>query len=351
MKKIISFVLICTFILSFFAFSVFAEEAITVMINGETLESDVPAQTLPVYDENGGYVGDRVMVPLRSISENLNTDVYWDDETCGITLYRKNNLYIMWEGMDTAFHMEGFALNKAYTMDVAPTVINDRTLVPVRAVGEILGAQVNWIEETNTVDIKYELGEIEENSTYAQQCNAYQYVLNCLYDEYKAYANGTTEKATGKIILESGDEIKFEVYPQIAPQTANNFISLAKEGFYDGTVFHRVIKDFMAQGGGYDITYTYKPSPAVAGEFIMNGFLNLIGHKRGVISLARAADYNSGSSQFFIVQADSRYLDGGYAAFGAVTEGMDVVDKMCSAQTDENDKPTEKIVIKQIIID
>ncbi|MBE7026643.1 MAG: hypothetical protein E7410_03660 [Ruminococcaceae bacterium] len=351
MKKIISCVLICVFILSLFTFPVASEEAITVMVNGETLESDVPAQTLPVYDEQGGYVGDRVMVPLRAISEKLNADVYWDDETCGITLYRKNNLYIMWEGMDTAFHLEGLDLNKSYTMDVAPTVIDDRTLVPARAVAEILGATVNWIEETNTVDISYELGEIEENATLAQQCNAYQYVLNDLYDEYKAYANGSAQKTTGKIILESGDEIKFEVYPQIAPQTANNFIFLAKEGFYDGTVFHRVIKDFMAQGGAYDTTYTYKPSHVVAGEFIMNGYLNLIGHKRGVISLARADDYNSGSSQFFIVQKDSQFLDGGYAAFGLVTEGMDIVDKICDVETDENDKPIDMVVIKQIIID
>ncbi len=350
MKKVVSFVLICTFLLSLSAVYVAGEEAITVMVNGEVLQSDVSAQTLPVYDEQGAYVGDRVMVPLRAISEKLNTDVYWDDETCGITLYRKDNLYIMWEGMDTAFHIDG-SLNKSYTMDVAPTVINSRTLVPVRAVAEILGAQVNWIEETNTVDIKYELGELEENATAAQQLNAYQRALREMYDDYKAYANGTIETVTGKFVLESGDEIKFELYPQLAPYTANNFISLAKEGFYDKTVFHRVIKDFMAQGGAYDTTYTYKPSGAVYGEFLANNFLNLIPHKRGVISLARTNDLNGGSSQFFIVHQDAPHLDGYYAAFGAVTEGLDVLDKICGVETDENDKPVEMVVVKQVIID
>ena len=352
MKKIFSLMLICVIFLSVFAMPAVADSEITIMVNGEKLITDVPAQTLPVYDEAGEYVGDRVMLPVRAISEKLNADVYWDGETAGITLYRKENLYIMWVGMDTAFHLEGISLNKSYEMDVPPTIIDGRTLIPIRAVVEILGADVDWISETKTVDVRYDLGEAENNSGAAEVCNIYQQILKtACYDDYKNHAKGTLETVTGKFVLESGEEIKFELYPSLAPETCANFVTLAKEKFYDGTIFHRVIKDFVAQGGGFDKNETPKAAGPILGEFVMNGFFNLIPHKRGTISMARPDDFNAASSQFFIVQKDAPSLNGNYAAFGTITEGMEWIDKICEATTDEGDKPIHQIVLKQVIID
>ncbi len=254
-------------------------------------------------------------------------------------------------GMDTAFHLEGVSLNKSYEMDIPPTIIDGRTLIPVRAVVEILGADVEWIGETKTVDICYDLGERDDNAGLAEECNIYQYILKTVYDDYKSYANGTLETVTGKFILESGEEIMFELYPALAPETCANFIELAKGKFYDETIFHRVVKDFVAQGGGFDTNETPKAAGPIIGEFVMNGFFNLIPHKRGTISMARPDDYNAASSQFFIVQKDAPHLNGNYAAFGTITEGMERVDKICEAQTDESDKPIHQIVLKQVIID
>ncbi len=351
MKKFFSVLLACMMFASCLFVPVFADEDITVYVNGEELISDVPPQTLPVYDAQGGYAGDRVMVPLRAISEKLNVDVYWDGDTSGITLYRKDNLYIMWANMDTAFHLQGIGLEKSYEMDVPPTIINSRTLVPVRAVAEILGAVVEWIPETKTVDIRYDLGEIEKNETIAEQCNIYQVILKSVYQTYKSYANGTLETVTGKFVMESGEEIRFELYPQLAPQTCSNFIKLAKEKFYDGTIFHRVVQDFVAQGGGFDTAGNLKLAETVYGEFVLNGFFNLVPHKRGMLSLARPDAYDGGSCQFFIVQKDAPALNGGYATFGRITEGMEIVDAICAAETDENDKPVKPIVLKQVVID
>lgn len=351
MRKIISILLVAVITVLCGVSAVYAESEISVNVNGVKVESDVAPKTLPVYDESGNYVGDRVMLPLRAVAEKLNADVYWDGTTSGIVLYRKNNLSMLWLDTDTAFCLEGLSLEKAYEMDVPPTVVENRTLVPVRAIGEILGAKVEWVKETNSVEITAELGEWEENAGIAEQCNAYQQVLSMVYDEYKSYAKGTIEKITGKFILDTNEEIKFELYPTLVPETCMNFVKLANEKFYDGTVFHRVINGFVAQGGGFDVDGNQKPSDMVVGEFIMNGFLNLIPHKKGAISLARTNDYNGGSSQFFIVHQDAPHLDGNYAAFGYVTDGMDIVDKICESETDGNDMPNKPIVVKQVIID
>ena len=135
------------------------------------------------------------------------------------------------------------------------------------------------------------------------------------------------------ITMENGDVIKAELYPQIAPNTVNNFISLIKKGFYDGLIFHRVIKGFMIQGGCPLGNGTGNPGYSIKGEFSNNGVKNDISHVRGTISMARSSDPDSASSQFFIVQSDSTYLDGDYAAFGHVTSGMDVVDQICKDAT------------------
>ena len=349
MKKIVSFILVLMLVLSSMAFTVLADSRITVKVNGEILETDVPAQVLPVYDAAGNYVGDRTMVPIRAISEKLNCDVAWDETTRGITLYRKNNLYIMWIDRPAAFHLAGKCMEKGYIMDVPPTIIDGRTLVPVRAVSEIIGANVEWIAATNTVDIKYDLGSVEDNKGIASSVVA-QKLLDREYGVYESFLNGTIETVTGTIVMESGEEIGFELYPQIAPKTCEKFIECAKTGFYDSTLFHRVIKDFMIQGGGQTVTGKNKLSENVPGEFLRNTHFNIIPHKRGTISLARAQEYNSGSSQFFICQQDSAHLDGNYAAFGIVTSGMNVVDKIASVQTDANDAPVSPVIVKTVII-
>ena len=151
-----------------------------------------------------------------------------------------------------------------------------------------------------------------------------------------------------EIEMENGGLIKLELYPDVAPITVENFVSLAKDGFYDGLIFHRVINGFMIQGGDPEGTGMGGSGKNIKGEFAQNGVENNISHVRGVISMARAKPMDSASSQFFIVQSDSTYLDGAYAAFGRVTEGMDVVDEIASVPTDRYDRPLEDVVIKTI---
>lgn len=151
------------------------------------------------------------------------------------------------------------------------------------------------------------------------------------------------------IEMESGKLIKAELYPDKAPNTVNNFISLVKSGFYDGLIFHRVINGFMIQGGDPLGIGTGGPGYTIKGEFRMNGFAaNDIKHVRGVLSMARAANPNSAGSQFFIMHMNAAHLDGQYAAFGKVIEGMDVVDEIASVKTDWNDKPRTPQVMKRV---
>lgn len=141
------------------------------------------------------------------------------------------------------------------------------------------------------------------------------------------------------IQMESGKTIKVELYPHVAPNTVNNFISLVQKGFYDGTIFHRVIPGFMIQGGDPEGTGMGGPDYCIRGEFTANGFQNDLNHTRGVISMARTMDPNSAGSQFFIMTEDSPHLDGQYASFGCVTEGMDVVDEIVNQRRDYHDRP------------
>ena len=153
------------------------------------------------------------------------------------------------------------------------------------------------------------------------------------------------------ITMESGDVIKAELYPDMAPNTVNNFISLVKKGFYDGLIFHRVINGFMIQGGCPEGTGMGGPGYQIAGEFAQNGFKNDLKHTEGVLSMARAMHPDSAGSQFFIMHRTSPHLDGAYAAFGKVTDGLDVVDKIACTPTDYSDRPIEKQVIKSITVD
>ena len=153
------------------------------------------------------------------------------------------------------------------------------------------------------------------------------------------------------ITMENGGIIKAELYPEVAPISVNNFISLVKKGYYDGLIFHRVIPGFMIQGGDPEGNGMGGPGYGIKGEFLSNGFKNDLKHTRGVLSMARAMDPNSAGSQFFIMVADAPHLDGDYAGFGKVTEGMDVVDQIVSAERDMWDKPLEDQRIATIRIE
>ncbi|MDY4788369.1 MAG: peptidylprolyl isomerase [Bacilli bacterium] len=150
--------------------------------------------------------------------------------------------------------------------------------------------------------------------------------------------------------LENGKKIEIELDEQNAPITCANFIELVNKGFYDGLIFHRVIKNFMIQGGDPTGTGMGGSEKNIKGEFKANGVNNTISHKRGVISMARAMDFNSASSQFFIVHKDATYLDGQYAAFGKVVNGIEVVDEIANVKTSPSDRPLEKVVIKKMYI-
>ncbi len=148
--------------------------------------------------------------------------------------------------------------------------------------------------------------------------------------------------------MENGKTFKAELFPEIAPNTVNNFLSLVKKGFYDGVIFHRVIAGFMIQGGDPKGTGTGGPGYCIKGEFRANGFSNPLKHERGVLSMARTSAPNSAGSQFFVMHADASYLDGQYAAFGKVTEGMWVVDEIASTRTDYNDRPIKEQKMKKV---
>jgi peptidyl-prolyl cis-trans isomerase B (cyclophilin B) len=156
------------------------------------------------------------------------------------------------------------------------------------------------------------------------------------------------EKSQVKIIMEDDGVIVLELDSQAAPQTVENFLGLVNEGFYDGLTFHRVIPDFMIQGGDPNGTGTGGSDKTIKGEFASNGVDNPLSHTRGVISMARSKTPDSASSQFFITNADATYLDGDYAAFGRVIEGMDVVDRISAVQTDANNMPLTPVVIRSI---
>ena len=153
------------------------------------------------------------------------------------------------------------------------------------------------------------------------------------------------------IVMENGGVIKAELYPEIAPNTVNNFVDLINRGFYDGLIFHRVIPGFMIQGGCPDGNGTGGPGYSIKGEFSRNGFKNDLKHSRGVLSMARAMHPDSAGSQFFIMTSDAPHLDGQYASFGKVIEGMDVADKIVNTKADMSDRPYEDQVMKSVTVD
>lgn len=151
--------------------------------------------------------------------------------------------------------------------------------------------------------------------------------------------------------MENGTVMKAELYPKTAPNTVNNFISLVKKGYYDGLTFHRVIQGFMIQGGCPDGTGMGGPGYSIRGEFSQNGFPNDLIHEKGVLSMARTMLPDSAGSQFFIMHENSPHLDGAYAAFGKITEGLDVVDQIAETATDYSDKPLEPQIMKKVTVE
>ena len=152
------------------------------------------------------------------------------------------------------------------------------------------------------------------------------------------------------IEMENGDVMKAELYPEIAPITVQNFLELVEKGFYDGTIFHRVIKGFMIQGGDPEGTGMGGPGYSIKGEFASNGVKNDLKHTAGVLSMARAQDPDSGGSQFFIMHEDAPHLDGDYAAFGKIIEGQEVVNRIAETRVDWNDRPVEAQVMKKVSV-
>lgn len=165
------------------------------------------------------------------------------------------------------------------------------------------------------------------------------------------YADQVKENPVVTITLENDKKIVVELDPKVAPNTVANFVSLVQDGFYDGLIFHRVIPDFMIQGGDASINGIGGPNNSIKGEFSSNGFENNLLHERGVISMARTQDVDSAASQFFIMVADTPSLDGEYASFGKVIEGMDAVDEIVSVDTNPADKPVKDQIMKKVEVD
>lgn len=296
MKKILSLLLSLTLILGIISVPAMAEEKpINVYLNGTALTFDQP----PVMQN------DRTMVPMRAIFEALGYSVTWDEETESIHSVKDGIAFSMQINNNLVF-----VNDQQFELDVPPMLFNGRTLVPVRAVAELSGALVTWSDYANSVYIR-------NNNYFAAEL------------EIENLGNITVLLAIGS-----------------APYTVLNFCDLVESGFYNGLTFHRVIKDFMIQGGDPNGDGTGGSGTNIPGEFLANNVANYISHERGVISMARAQDFNSASSQFFIVHKDSTFLDGQYAAFGMVMDGMDVVDKIAETETNEADKPLAPVIIK-----
>ena len=319
---------------------------IQIVVNGETLQTETPAV----------IVNERTLVPLRAVTEALGCSVAWDGDTQGITLTDGEYLYFTWIGRDHMFATTSMALKGHTVLDAPPVIMNDFTMVPLRAISEMFGAEVGWDDATRTVTVNYEHSP-NIPSDLASKFGVYEQAFDKKYDVYAKLVDGTAQKINAEIQLENGGVIELELYPEVAPITVNNFVSLASSGFYDGLIFHRVINGFMIQGGGFDTSYTQKEAQNITGEFIENGYFNLIPHERGVISMARTmASMDSASSQFFIMHQSAHSLDGQYAAFGTVKAGSEYLDAIATTATEHNsvlnadDVPVEQQVIKTIVI-
>ena len=340
MKKVL-LVLIGTAILTLGSITASAQD-ITIKVNGETLYCDAE----PVNIEG------RILVPLRSVGEALQCEVLWNDAQKAVSMSDGNDIYTMWIDRDTLFKFTSSAISDGYVTDVTPKLIEEKTMIPIRCISELMGAKVDWIDAEKTVTIDY---TPNPDDTAKQDAELGSFIIDLLsnggYDIYKDYVSAREYCVKAEIELENGGIIKLDLFPYAAPATVEQFCVLAVNGAYDGMIFHRVIEDFMIQGGAYtkDLQY-YTDIPTIPGEFIANNYINFLPHKRGAISMARTNEPNSATCQFFIVHKDSDFLNTNYAAFGEVTEGIEYVDEIAKTPTDENDMPIENQVIKTIRI-
>ncbi|WP_083461315.1 peptidylprolyl isomerase [Cellulosilyticum ruminicola] len=257
------------------------------------------------------------LVPLRVISENLGATVNFNSRNKEITITKSSQKIVLTLGKTAAL-----VNNTKQILTKAPTTLNNTTMVPLRFVSEQLNCTVNWDNATKLISIT------SKNATDASQ---------------------KTELPVATLKIKDYGIVTLELYPEMAPNTVNNFIALANSGFYDGLTFHRIISDFMIQGGDPEGTGMGGPGYSIAGEFEINGFTqNTLSHEVGVISMARNYMPNSAGSQFFIVSGEATYLDGQYAAFGKVTSGLDIINKVQNVPTGPSDKPKTPVVIETL---
>ncbi len=278
-------------------------KAIQITLDGKVLTSP----SAPIQEKG------TTLVPLRVISENLGAKVDYNKVTSEITL-TKNNTHILLTIGKATVKVNGVVSE----LQTSPKVINNTTMVPLRFISENLDCQVEWISQKSLVVIT---------------------------------TGGTNTKSLpiATLKIKGYGTVSLELYPQLAPNTVNNFITLANSGFYDGLTFHRVIENFMIQGGDPNGNGTGGPGYSIAGEFTANGFnANTLSHTKGVISMARAFNPDSAGSQFFIMSADSTYLDGQYAAFGKVISGLDIIEKIQLVDTNSQDQPLKAVTIESI---
>lgn len=278
-------------------------KAIQITLDGKVLTSP----TGPIQEKG------TTLVPLRVISENLGAKVDYNKVTSEITL-TKNNTHILLTIGKATVKVNGVVSE----LQTSPKVVNNTTMVPLRFISENLDCQVEWISQKSLVVIT---------------------------------TGGTNNKSLpiATLKIKGYGTVSLELYPQLAPNTVNNFITLANSGFYDGLTFHRVIENFMIQGGDPNGNGTGGPGYSIAGEFTANGFnANTLSHTKGVISMARAFNPDSAGSQFFIMSADGTYLDGQYAAFGKVVSGLDIIEKIQLVDTNSQDQPLKAVTIESI---
>lgn len=284
--------ILCSFIL-LFALPCFAS---TLKINDTLIETSVPPLT-----ENG-----TTLVPLRLISEHLGATV--DYKAGQIQLTQADTVISL-----TLGKKEALVNGKSQSLASAPKVVKNTTMVPLRFISENLNCQVNWDSKTQQVLIQ------------------------------------TATLPIATLTIKDYGTVTLELYPDMAPNTVNNFIALANKGFYDGLIFHRIIDGFMLQGGDPLGTGTGGPGYAIAGEFSSNDFTaNTLSHTKGVISMARSMFPDSAGSQFFIMAEDHPYLDGQYAAFGKVTSGLELIEALQHVETNSSDKPLTNVVIESL---
>lgn len=316
LKKLMTKASIFSMLLMSFTVPAVASD-ISLIINDKNIDMPVA----PVIES------DTTLVPLRIITENMGAKVEFNSSTKTINLTKGNTAISLTIDKQTAI-----INNKSVSLSLAPKLIDSTTMVPIRFISENFECKVDWVPEKKLISITLpKTGSDSDTSTDLST---------------------QTKKVLGTISIKDYGTLELELYPELAPKTVENFIKLANSKFYDGLTFHRIISSFMIQGGDPTATGTGGPGYTIPGEFAANGYTqNTLRHTKGVISMARTSDPNSAGSQFFIMSGDAPHLDGYYAAFGKVTKGLDLIDKIEKVETKVGDKPVVDVVIESIRFD